>query len=208
VAQDVSGGTVHALAADVEVTLAGARVRLEYQLSGVGAGDRVPVSLLDFAPARAGDFRVGAAGAPLTLDAGHGAARAGVWPVEPGPDGRALLRVEYVVPHDVTDGADFVRHVPMLSVDRAPEAARPGLFRAEVRTPGGWRVSEGFPTGLTAGDVAGAYSVELAVVPAVLTLRGRTDGASGLSMPLVLDLVALAVLLLTAVVGWRHMRAP
>jgi hypothetical protein len=42
----------------------------------------------------------------------------------------------------------------------------------------------------------------------VVTLRARADGRSAVALPLILDLVALAVLLITGVVGWRHMRKP
>ena len=93
-------------------------------------------------------------------------------------------------------------------VQRAPEAARTGLFQGRVRVPAEWAVTEGFPTGLALGDEADVYAVALSVVPSVVTLRARADGRWGLALPLVLDLVALGVLLVTAVAGWRHMREP
>jgi hypothetical protein len=152
---------------------------------------------------------VGAFQVPTTLPDRHGAARSGTWAVEAGPDGRAVLRVEYQIPRAGADGGGrIVSHLPVLVVELAPEAARPGLFQGRVRVPADWAVTEGFPTGLAAGDEAGTYAVELAVVPSVVTVRARADGRGGVALPLVLDLVALAALLLTAVVGWRHMREP
>jgi hypothetical protein len=184
-------------------------VRVEYQLNGVGPGDEVPVSVLDFGDAVAGGFRVGGSAVVMELPARHGAARTGSWPVEAGPAGWAVLSVAYQVPlrGDAGDGR-IVAHLPVLVVERAPEAARPGLFHGSVRVPVAWTVTEGFPTGLAYGGEAGRYDVELSVVPSVVTLRARSDGRVGLALPLVLDLVALAALLATAVAGWRHMRAP
>jgi hypothetical protein len=184
-------------------------VRMEYELNGVEPGASVPVSLLDFGGARAEGFLLGAARVAAPLPERHGAARSGAWAVEAGPGGRAVLRVEYRVPATGADGSGrILSHLPVLVVELAPEAARPGLFRGRVRAPPDWVVTEGFPTGLAAGGEAGTFDVELAVVPSVVTLRARADGRSALALPLVLDLVALAVLLLTAVVGWRHMREP
>ncbi|HKJ01685.1 MAG TPA: hypothetical protein VJ997_04500 [Longimicrobiales bacterium] len=204
-------GSVHAASLDADLTAAGgmARVRVEYELDGVAPGALVPVSVLDFGAARAQGFRVGTAGAPATLSRTHGAARSGAWPVEAGADGRSVLRVEYGVPGTEADeGGRIVSHVPVLVVGLVPEAARPGLFQGRVRAPVAWAVTEGFPTGLARGGQAGLFDVALAVVPAVVTLRARVGGRSPPALPLVLDLVALAVLCFTAVAGWRHMREP
>ena len=204
-------GTVHAASVEADLTVAPAfaRVRIDYELNGLSPGDVVRVSLLDFGDARPEGFRVGASGAPDSLTVRHGAARSGAWPVEVGPDGRTVLRVEYQVPRTGEDrDGRIVSHLPLVTVDLAPEAARPGLFQGRVRVPPDWAVTEGFPTGLTGGGDDGVYLVELSVVPAVVTLRARTDGRGGVALPLVLDLVALSVLLVTAVAGWRHMREP
>ena len=210
-AQEPSPATVHAVsvAADLTAVPGSATVRVEYQLNGVEPGDRVPVSVLDFGPAAAAGFLVGAGGVGMELPDRHGAARSGSWPVEAGPDGRAVLSVTYQVPGAGEEGdGRIVSHLPLLVVDRAPEAARPGLFHASVRVPAHWTVTEGFPTGLASGGEAGRYDVELSVVPSVVTLRARSDGRGVLTLPLALDLVALSVLLVTAVAGWRHMRRP
>lgn len=204
-------GSVHAATMSADLTAAPGvtRVRMEYQLNGVRPGASVPVSLLDFGDARAEGFLIGVAAAPATLAERHGAARSGDWAVEAGADGGAVLRVEYEVPRTAADGSGrIVSHLPLLTVDLAPEAARPGLFQGRIRVPPDWAVTEGFPTTLSPGDEAGTFAVELAVVPSVVTVRARADGRSALALPLVLDLVALAVLLVTAVAGWRHMREP
>lgn len=203
--------TVHAvsMAADLTTAPGVATVRVDYELNGVHPGDSVPVSVLDFGPAVAEGFRVGGGGVPMALPRRHGAARSGSWPVTAGADGRAVLSVTYRVPGvGGDDHGRIVSHLPVLIVDRAPEEARPGLFHGSVQVPADWNVTEGFPTGLASGGEAGRYDVELSVVPAVVTLRARSDGRGALALPLVLDLVALSVLLVTAVAGWRHMREP
>jgi hypothetical protein len=210
-APEAPRGTVHTASLDADFTVAPgfAHIRIDYELNGLEPGDLVPVSVLDFGDARAQDFLVGASGAPASLAETHGAARRGAWPVEVGADGRTLLRVEYRVPRTGEDGGGrIVSHLPLVSVDRAPEAARTGLFQGRVRVPAEWAVTEGFPTGLALGDEPDVYAVALSVVPSVVTLRARADGRWGLALPLVLDLVALGVLLVTAVAGWRHMREP
>ncbi|HSG07975.1 MAG TPA: hypothetical protein VLA36_06445 [Longimicrobiales bacterium] len=196
-------------AADLAAAPGAAFVRVEYELSGVRPGDSVPVSVLDFGRAVAEDFRVGARGVPMELSGRHGAARSGSWPVAAGAEGRAVLAVTYQVPGAGEDeDGRIVSHLPVLIVDRAPEEARPGFFRGSVQVPADWRVTEGFPTGLASGGEAGRYDVELSVLPAVVTLRARSDGRRTVALPLALDLVALSVLLITAVAGWRHMREP
>jgi len=204
-------GTVHAasLEADLATEPGVARVRLRYEISDVAPGALVSVSLLDFGTAVGEDFRVGRAGAPVRMVARNGAARSGSWPVEEGPGGRSVLSVAYRVVGvgEVGDGR-FVSHLPVLSVDLSPEAARPGLFQGHVRVPVDWAVTEGFPTGMSADGEQGSYSVELAVVPSVVILRARADGRRRPGLPAALDLVAIAALLATAFAGWRHMQEP
>jgi hypothetical protein len=98
-------------------------------------------------------------------------------------------------------------HVPVLNVALPPEAASPGLFHAELRLPSGWRVAEGFPTGLRAAEAADVWTVELAVVPAVVSLRARTDGRWRPALKDLLDVAALVLVAGFSLMGWRHLRA-
>lgn len=204
-------GSVHSakMEADLAAEPGMAHIRIEYEVDGVAPGGEVPVSLVDFGTIRVEGFRIGVEGIPALLGEEYGAVRRGSWAVEAGTDGRALLRVAYRVPvSDADASGPFTVHLPVVNVGLVPEGARPGLFEAEVKVPGAWSVTEGFPTGLAAAPDAGVYGVALAVVPSVVTLRGRADGRGSFGLPLILDLFAGVVLLITAAVGWRHLRKP
>jgi hypothetical protein len=68
-------------------------------------------------------------------------------------------------------------------------------------------VAEAFPTGLRPTDTPDVWAVELAVVPAVLSLRARTDGRWRPGLPALLDVAAVLVVVAFSVVGLRHLRA-
>lgn len=205
-------GTVHAATFVAELAEGDSEVRVQvvFEFTGVAPGDSVPVSLLDFGDAVARDVRVAGADAPATLVRGPGAARSGYLSVGAGPEGSGWLQVTYRVPvPEARGGAGVHLRLPVLTVDLPPEAARPGLFRGQVQVPRAWRVAEGFPTGLAATGADGALDVSLQVVPSLVSLRARTDGTWRPGLPLLLDGVAMAGLLLFSVLGWRHLtRSP
>jgi hypothetical protein len=181
-------------------------VRVEYALSGVAAGDSVAVTLLDFGLAIPLDVRVGEPGESARIPVSLGAARRARLPVERTPDGRARLVVAYQVPLPAEDdGGGAVAHLPILTVDGAPDAATPGLFEAEVGVPSGWTVTEAFPTGLAPSGAEGALRAQLPVVPSVVTLRFRTGSDKGVPLPLVLNVFAGACIALVGIAGWRQL---
>jgi hypothetical protein len=204
--------SVHAASFRADLTAPGeATVRLSYELRGVGEGATVPLSVLDFGAAAAFDVRVDASGEPVTLARAQGAARAAEVAVDGGPRDEGWLALTYRVSLPNTAVGSVLVHLPVVTVDLPPREARAGLFEAEVLVPDGWVVSEGFPTGLSLAGVPGlgapgSLAVELQVVPSVVSLRVRTDGAWRPGLPLLLDAVAVALLLAFSVVGWRHLR--
>lgn len=201
-------GVVHATTFRADLTGAGAaRVEVVVELRGVAAGARVPVSLLDFRGSAAWDVRVGRDGAPVEIPVTAGAARGASLPVEEGADGEPVVRLTYRVPLPAEDGGGVVAHLPVATVDLAPQEARPGLFQGTVVVPAGWVVTEGFPTGMTAVGEDGRHQVALQVVPSVVTVRARVDGARRPGLPLLLDAVAVGGLLLFFLLGWRHLGA-
>ena len=200
-------GHVHAATLRADLTGAEARVELTYELRGIGAGGSVDVSLLDFGAAGAGDVRVGPSRIPLTLTRAQGAARGGSVPVEQGADGLGRISFAYAVPLPDGESGALVAHLPVITVDLPPEEARPGLFQAELSVPDGWRVTEGFPTGMARGGGAGSLEAQLQLVPSVVTVRARTDGSRRPGLLFFLDVVATAGLVLFSVAGWRHITA-
>lgn len=191
-----------------------AEVRVEYALSGMDpAGDSVRLELLGFGPALADSVRVEGAGqvgpgGVIPLAPETGSMRAATLPpsmLAPAGGG-ATLAFSYRVTGAVErSGADVRIRLPVLVVDFPPEQGGGPLFHASVRLPEGWSVSGGFPSGpvRTAG---GVWETDLAVVPALVSLRGRSDGAWRPGLPQVLDALALLVLAAFGVVGWRHLR--
>jgi len=78
-------------------------------------------------------------------------------------------------------------------------------FSARLEVPRRWRLSDAFPTGLRRTE-DGVLHAELATAPAMIGLRARTDGSWSPGLPLVVDLLALAVLTAFALRGWLHLR--
>jgi hypothetical protein len=202
-----------------------ARVRVAYDLA-TQAGATVSATALEFAGARVENVCVEGLDAPLQLERPRALASsvrlppAAATPGSPGSPGTSgtsgasgtsapgrRVVATYEVPGAVIEDGPRIRaHVPVLSVDLPPEAASPGFFRAELHLPPGWRVAEGFPTGLDASATPGVYAVELAVVPAVLSLRARSDGRWRPGLPALLDAAAVALVAAFALLGWRHLR--
>lgn len=195
------------LQADLTGASGEATVRVEYLLGGVAPGDSVPVSLLDFGPAIPFDFRVGEGAESLSLSRLQGASRGGHARVDRASDGQGRLVVTYRVPLPTDASGVVVTHLPVLRADLPLEGSRPGLWAAEVRVPSGWRVTEAFPTGFVRSGAAGTLAGDLQVVPTVVTLRVRPDGAWRPGLLLLMNVLAAGVVVLTCVAGWRHLTA-
>jgi hypothetical protein len=196
------------LTADLTAADGSAEVRVEYRVRGAARGSTIPASVLDFGPAAAEDVRVGGTDVPLVVRAGAGVSRETDVPVEATDRedvGRVVVR--YRVPSVVdADGGVLRGRIPVLTLDRPPDEAGPGLFLARLSLPAHWQVIEGFPTGLESVSEAGVHEVRLSVVPAMVGFRARTGGAWRPDLPLVLDAVAAAVVALFVLAGWRHLR--
>ncbi|MCG6958037.1 MAG: hypothetical protein LJF04_18765 [Gemmatimonadetes bacterium] len=212
-ARGVEGqGTVRSAHMVVDLSGAGseARVRLEYLLDGVPEGRPLGLSVLRFGAARVAEVRAGEEAVALRALPGVAAA-ATVTAVATDAPGSARVVLSYEVTNPVTAHEDQALrgYLPVLTLDLPPEEARPGLFQAELILPGSWRLSDAFPTGLapTAADgEAGRWAVDLPVVPSVVSFRAHLDGRWHAGLPLILDLLAGAILLLFASLGWKHLR--
>jgi hypothetical protein len=200
-------GVVHAARFSADLTGAAAEVRVTYELRGVAAGDSVDVAALDVGDAAVGALRAGAAGAPVPFAPVFGARRAARVPVSGGPDGSLRLELAYTVPIP-SGGPSLVAHLPVVTVDLAPERARAELFRAELRVPPSWTVTEGFPTTMRAGREAGTQAASLQVVPALVTVRASTGGGTRLGLVQLLDAIAVVALLAFGAAGWRALARP
>ena len=199
-------GTVHATSLQVRIQDDGAvaAIQLRHAIRGVAPGDTVTLSLLDFPGGVAEEVQADGRAVDFTVT--QGAARRATVALGALGEGEAGVTLVYAVRLPVGGrGGSRVIHLPLPTVDLPPEAARAGLFKASVEVPEGWKVTEGFPTGLKTGTDPRVLGVELQVVPSVVTLRARTDGRGGVGLPLVLDAIALAGLALFSLLGWRFL---
>lgn len=203
------------LTAEVGADGTDADVRVEYVLSGTDAAvESLPLEVLGVGPASVDSVRVEGAGrvagpgGAIPLAPGSGSMRAATLPrsaLALAADG-ATVTLTYRVTGAVERSGAAVRiRLPVLVVDLPPEQGGGPVFHASVRIPEGWSVSGGFPSGL-AGTAEGAWETDLAVVPALVSLRGRSDGAWRPGLPEVLDVLALVVIFGFGLVGWRHLR--
>jgi len=196
------------LSVDLSAEDGTADVRVEYVLSLEGS-ETLRFELLGFGDATSGAFRLGAGpdGTPIPLEPRSGSLRAAeLTPALPAAGSALRLVARYQVANAVErHGADVRVHVPVLRLAVPPEDGVPDLFSAELRLPGGWVVSESFPTGLRAA-ADGRHAVQLAVVPSVVSVRARSDGTWRPGLSLVLDLLAGLAVIAVGVRGWRHLR--
>lgn len=194
------------LVADLDVGDAAAAVRVVYELAGLRPEDgSVPVRGLLFHGTAL--ERVEAEGTTVTLDAASPRAPVARITVRPGRDGRATLDLRYRVAGAVAiNGVEARVRIPVLAPGLPPADGTPGFFEGSVRGPAAWRVSEGFPSTVRRGEVPGAWAVDLPVVPAMVSLRARTDGTWRPGLAGLLDAVALAALVAFFVAAGRQMR--
>ena len=196
------------LYADLSPDDGGAEVRVEYVLDVQGTPE-LRFELLGFGAASADVFWLGEqrTGTQIELDAETGSMRAAAFTLSLAETSEPYhLVTHYWIAEAVQlDGEDVRVRVPVLSIAFPPADGVSDLFRAELRLPPEWSVAEGFPTGLEAND-EGVYTVALPVVPSLVSARGRTDGAWRPGLPLVIDLLTAAVLLVFSFMGWRHLK--
>lgn len=202
------------LTAEVPARGADAEVRIEYTvaLEGAAAGP-LRLEVLRMGPASVERFRVETAGGaedgPFALSPERGNMRAATLPLSapaPGSDEIALSLVYRVAGAVERSGPGVRLRLPVLVLDLPPEAGGARIFGASVRLPEEWSLSGGFPSGL-ATTSCGVWEVDLAAVPALVSLRGRSDGAWRPGLLEALDALAVMVILGFGLVGWRHLRA-
>ena len=194
------------LFADLTAGDGSASVTVEYELIIDGDAADVPVELLGFAAATVEDFNL-SGGDRVVLWPATGSRRSAT--VDLGASvgvGRSTLSFEYRVDSAIRAEAGALRaHMPVLSVSLPPATDSGDVFVAVVTLPESWSVVEAFPSGLLERE-PGVYEVALPVVPSVVSLRGRTDGAWRPGSNLVVNLLSAVVLLAFGLVGWRHLR--
>lgn len=184
-----------------------ADVRVVYVVEGLEAdGDPLRLEALDLGAAAVDSVSVGGAFAGHAVLAPEmGAMRAASLVALRRPTGDAEITLRYRVTGAVDrSGAEVRVRIPVVVLDVPPASGGERVFRASVRLPAGWAVSGGFPTGF-APFSDGSWQAGLAVVPALVSLRGRTDGAWRPGLAEALDVLALAVLVVFGLVGWRHL---
>jgi len=187
----------------------GADVHVRYVLTGTGTGlpsTAVEVGLLHFEGTSVTDILVEGLPRPVILWPTSGQHRSASFrvPLDSMVADGVPLNVKYHVAGAVRGPHPRrIVRIPIVS-GPTPVEALPGHFRAEVRVPEGWSLSEPFPSGLRA--VGGAYETSLSVTPAMVGFRTATDGVRRFGFPRLVDLITLTLLLVFGGFGWRHMR--
>ncbi|MDA0311326.1 MAG: hypothetical protein O2992_04325 [Gemmatimonadetes bacterium] len=194
--------------ADLSPDDGGAEVRIDYELQTDGIAP-LRFELLGFGDSKAEGFWFGDrdTGVPMRLEAEVGSMRASEFSLNSAAeDGAFVFTARYWIADAVVRSGNRVTvNVPVLSVALPPSPDAEEVFGAEVVLPDGWAVSGSFPTGISQ-SAASTFSVGLAVVPAVVTVRGRTDGVWRPDLALTLEVLAGLVLLVFGAFGIRHLR--
>jgi hypothetical protein len=179
---------------------------VEYRLSVTPADFEYPLQLLGFGPATADEVRVDDRETVVLWPATGALRVATVGRSESVDRSSDRIVLEYRVPDAIEeeDGA-FVVRLPVAVVTLPGREGVDDLFRASVLLPQDWRVADGFPSGTRLGE-DGAYVATLSVVPSVIRLQGRSDGAWRPGLPFLVDLLIVTILAAFAYRGWRHLR--
>jgi hypothetical protein len=214
-AQEPAGGTL--IRAELQVDLsrpgATAHVRIDYRLRVPPGTTRIPITALVSRPGTIADVSAHTPTRALTVELPESstAQRSGFVHL-PGdrPDGVLTLVVEYEVARSITPArADVLYRVPLVAVDWPPADPLPGTFTGRAMVQPDIHVFESFPTTL-AGPLGwtgrSVWAVELSVLPAYLTFRGRLYGPPTFTVPRVVDTSILVLLLLLGLLGWSRLR--
>lgn len=183
-----------------------AAVFVAYELVGLGATREVDVTLLGFDPATATELLMADGVAlPFRPDGGSRVRATVLLEERAAGDDRASLAFAYRVARAAVLGEGAMRvRIPVATLVMPPATDSGDVFHARVTLPDGWRVVEGFPTGISERE-PGAHSADLRVVPSLVSMRGRTDGAWRPGLKLVIDLLTSVILVVVLAVGWRRM---
>ncbi len=132
---------------------------------------------------------------------------------ETAPDGRIRLRLVYeVLPEVGRLAASFAPIIPLLVAEWPPAETRPEAFVATVHLPADVHLYSAFPFEFTRIESVeltaegSVYRFALPVIPAMIRLRGGSEPPALLTAERVVDVGAVAALIVLAGFGWRRMR--
>lgn len=208
------------LEAALEQDPAQAEIRIRYRLRPAAGDSVVPVAVLPVAGVQLIESTVTVAGrdpTPLVLAAGPGRTATrleGSVELPALAAGRAVtFDVHYRVIGPSSQPA-FPRRVelPVVAVLWPPAEAAPGMFQGTVSVHPGLSVRDAFPADLARtseadGESSGRlHRFDLPVAPSLLAFTLYT-GSTGAGLDMLLDVAALAAVLLFGLIGWRRFRA-
>jgi len=197
---------------DVTAGDGSAAVEIDYTLSGTITTDALGVELLGFGSATVAEVVYCCwAGEAKTIvlwptTGSHTMASIPFPALTEGEEGPPPLQIRYQVTGAVTEeGSAAYARIPVLSVELPPLSGGGDVFSVSLVLPAKWVLTEGFPTGLRRGD-DGRASVTLPVVPSLVSFRARSDGKWRPGLPLIIDVLAAALILLAGFLGWLHLK--
>jgi hypothetical protein len=180
------------------------------------AGSRaVPVTALAFAPATFVDLGVtiGGRALPLALDPGAGrSARklAGDVPLSAGVADTVAFEIRYAIVLPEPDERESRIRLPVVAVMWPPAEALPGTFAVTLDVPAGTHVRSAFPSLMretTLTPHTRSYGADMQVLPSMIAFDMGVGDPPRVTLEAMLDTGVIALLLLFAVLGWRHVRA-
>lgn len=189
-----------------------ASVSMTYELDIDSGIDRVPFTVLVFAPTRVDAITAVLAQESLQVsltDTGPLRLAGEIHLPGPAPASELIaMRIGYRVDEAVRATEAEVRVVlPVVAVDWPPAEALPGVFTADITLPEGMTAREVFPTTAGSGAEDGVARASLQVVPAVVQVRARPEGNAAFSLPQALELLVLTIIVGLGVAGLRFLRA-
>jgi hypothetical protein len=191
-----------------------ADVALHYVVRPAGA-HAVTVAALAFAPATFSDVEVIVEGraSPLALEPGAGLGAhklGGTVPLPAGAGDTIAFDIRYAVVLPASAGRESRIRLPVVAVMWPPAEALPGTFAVTLDVRADAHIRGAFPsllreTALT--SAARSYGADMQVVPSMIAFDLGGGDPPRLTLEAMLDAGVIALLLLFAVLGWRHVRA-
>ncbi len=184
----------------------GAVVVLRYVVRSATGAASLPVSAIPFeTDITAVEARVDDVPAVLELSPDAAGLLRGEVRLPPSAAGAVerVVEIRYAVQRAWAGGTSRVR-IPILTPAWPPAAALPGTVRGTIALPAGTAAHDAFPATLRSAPGSAAGEFALQVVPSFVAFS-VTDGAKPLfTLATTVEGVALALLLLIGLLGWRQ----
>lgn len=211
----VPGKLGHASMTVSITTRSAATVHIRYVVHGSANAAMVPLAAVLFAPSMLDGVEAiidgRASPVALTPGAGHAAARvSGGVPLPSGHGDTVAFELRYTVDLPGATAGEARVRLPVVAVLWPPAEALPGTFAIALDVPADTHIRGAFPSLMretTTTATSRSYGAGMQVVPSMIAFDIGTGDPPRITLEAMLDTGVLALLLLFAILGWRHLRA-